>query len=381
MSVSKFLKTFLRMTDQIAFPGFQQPKTYTKKRLQLFAFFVLLQATLISVLDDDDQNNEDYERVTYSCSLNPFFDLKKLDSSQFEVKVEISSLENSSLASTKASQFLPTLTVTTESQDFHNSMAVSKCVFLPVVVSALAFFLLRSYQNDLYVAIPDRLLIASALALILNNIPLEFIIERFQNQDWTALAKVLDEVVNLGPMVSLALFWSVYTGDKLARNEPWERNTRYYVWSVGSVALGSVVAAVFVIFTQGSSSLNPFRKLLVVGAGFRTGFAQFVVFFGRIGPRLPDVLGSADLQGFVRHIAQFLGLQLVSELIEGHSSVQRLEDQDGAPVLLRNLSPDCWSFHPQTGHPFGPQLEPAVLLVPRPALHVFLQPVSTRNAR
>jgi hypothetical protein len=29
-------------------------------------------------------------------------------------------------------------------------------------------------------------------------------------------------------MVAQILFWIVYTKDKLAKNEPWERNTRYY---------------------------------------------------------------------------------------------------------------------------------------------------------
>ena len=87
-------------------------------------------------------------------------------------------------------------------------------------------FPFRSYQNDLYVSIPDRLLISSALALILNNIPYEYLVVGDGGALWTSYAKVVAELVGVGPMVTLALFWSIYTGDKLARNEPWERNTK-----------------------------------------------------------------------------------------------------------------------------------------------------------
>ena len=75
-------------------------------------------------------------------------------------------------------------------------------------------------------SIPDRLLISSALALILNNIPYEYLVIGDGGALWTSYAKVVAELVGVGPMVTLALFWSIYTGDKLARNEPWERNTK-----------------------------------------------------------------------------------------------------------------------------------------------------------
>ena len=43
-----------------------------------------------------------------------------------------------------------------------------KCSFVPLVAAGLAWFVVRLYLNDLYISIPDRLLAASALALLVQ---------------------------------------------------------------------------------------------------------------------------------------------------------------------------------------------------------------------
>ena len=208
----------------------------------------------------DVTSNEGQNRMSYTCTLMPFFDVKSVESdSSYRVSVKLSSAGtyNSSFASALATEILPTLIVVADSPEYHAAMAVSKCIFLPAVVASLAFFLTRSYQNDLYVSIPDRLLISSALALILNNVPFEYIVTNpAASSLWAGRLKLATELLAVGPMVSLALFWSVYTSDKLARNEPWERNTKYYGLSVSSVLFGTAVAVAYVVYTQGPSALN-----------------------------------------------------------------------------------------------------------------------------
>ena len=48
----------------------------------------------------------------------------------------------------------------------------------PFVMTALVWFVVRMYLNDLYISIPDRLLVVAAMAQLLQNIPTEVSKER-----------------------------------------------------------------------------------------------------------------------------------------------------------------------------------------------------------
>ena len=67
-----------------------------------------------------------------------------------------------------------------------------------------------------------------ALAQIVQNIPTEIILNSFSSFQNSIYVKLLDDFGQLFLMISMLLFWIVYTKDKLAKNEPWERNTKYY---------------------------------------------------------------------------------------------------------------------------------------------------------
>ena len=45
-------------------------------------------------------------------------------------------------------------------------------------MTALVWFVVRMYLNDLYISIPDRLLVVAAMAQLLQNIPTEGSSER-----------------------------------------------------------------------------------------------------------------------------------------------------------------------------------------------------------
>ena len=150
----------------------------------------------------------------------------------------------------------PILTLVMESRDFHTCLFYLKCIFTPFVVAALIWFFVRMYLNDLYISIPDRLLIACALAQCVQNVPTEVLVANWDN----AYLKLLDEFGTLMLTCSLCLFWVIYTKDKLATNEPWERNTRYYWKHILLIVLCALVCALFVIYIRGPSLANPFNN-------------------------------------------------------------------------------------------------------------------------
>jgi hypothetical protein len=58
-----------------------------------------------------------------------------------------------------------------ESASFRVCVFYAKCALAPFVAAALVFFCVRLYLNDLYIAIPDRMLIAAAMAQLVRDVP------------------------------------------------------------------------------------------------------------------------------------------------------------------------------------------------------------------
>ena len=63
--------------------------------------------------------------------------------------------------------------------------------------------------------------------------------------------KLLDDLSFLLLVCSLQLFWAVYTSDKVAANEPWERNSKYYCKTILLISLATVTAALFTVYNKG----------------------------------------------------------------------------------------------------------------------------------
>ena len=245
---------------------------------------------------DDISHSEEKATVTYTCTLTPLFDLLLVNTnssylvrlrfiSPEEVNLKIPKAiqkvdkrknnrrykiekgsEESSLLNSPAARIQTYLTLITEISQFHTALMIAKCIFTPFILAALGLFCVRTYQNDLYVTIPDRLLITSAFAIVLHNIPLEVLIEYFGESAWSSYLKVVDELLFLAPMVSLMLFWCIFTADKLARNEPWERNTRYYWLPILIVVMSSIVAGLFVVYSSGPVVPSPFNSHWLEGS-------------------------------------------------------------------------------------------------------------------
>ena len=81
---------------------------------------------------------------------------------------------------------------------------------------ALIMFCIRLYLNDLYVSIPDRLLITCALAQTLHNVPVEALIAEGNMWDASPYIKLLDDLSKFILVSSLFLFWLIYTKDKVS---------------------------------------------------------------------------------------------------------------------------------------------------------------------
>ena len=77
-------------------------------------------------------------------------------------------------------------------------------------------FCIRLYLNDLYVSIPDRLLITCALAQTLHNIPVEALIAEGNMWEASPYLKLLDDLSKFTLISSFFLFWLIYTKDKVS---------------------------------------------------------------------------------------------------------------------------------------------------------------------
>ncbi len=62
----------------------------------------------------------------------------------------------------------------------------------------------------------------------MQNIPTEILLNSFSYKPNSVYLKLLDDFGQIFLMIAMILFWIIYTKDKLAKNEPWERNTKYY---------------------------------------------------------------------------------------------------------------------------------------------------------
>ena len=132
------------------------------------------------------------------------------------------------------------LTIIVEDSGFHAALFYLKCLCVPFVLGkykkiklygfffnllnyfslffsgALVMFCIRLYLNDLYVSIPDRLLITCALAQTLHNIPVEALIAEGNMWEASPYLKFLDDLSKFTLISSFFLFWLIYTKDKVS---------------------------------------------------------------------------------------------------------------------------------------------------------------------
>ena len=77
--------------------------------------------------------------------------------------------------------------------------------------------------------------------------------------------KLLDDLSLLLLVCSLQLFWAVYAADKVAANEPWERNTRYYWRPLLIILLSAALSLLGVLFMRFPPLSNPFLSHWLTG--------------------------------------------------------------------------------------------------------------------
>lgn len=78
---------------------------------------------------------------------------------------------------------------------------------LSLSLSFSVWFCLKLYLNDLFISIPDRLLVCAALAQVLQDVPTELLLTQ-----WGAPhVKLYGEAADLALTAMLQMFWIVYT--------------------------------------------------------------------------------------------------------------------------------------------------------------------------
>ena len=137
------------------------------------------------------------------------------------------------------------LTLVRDTARYHQLAAYTRCLAAPLLLLALTWFTVRLCLTDLYIAIPDRLLMTAGLAQLAANVPAELVAANSPGQP---LLVLLDPAAQLVLTASLALCWTVLALDKLADNEPWERTTRYY-WRPLCLQLTVGLAALLALLT------------------------------------------------------------------------------------------------------------------------------------
>ena len=98
---------------------------------------------------------------------------------------------------------------------------------------------------------------------------------------------LLDPLSHIVLVTCLALFWTVFSLDKLADNEPWERNTRYYWRPLTAILLSAGVALLGVLFLRLPPLNNPFTShwlpgpspTIFVALGFTFSLAIIIASF------------------------------------------------------------------------------------------------------
>jgi hypothetical protein len=213
----------------------------------------------------------------FVCVLHPLFELSPLSNASYIVSVHVEALEmpteqeekedinNSSVHNIHSSgidlihsnaTIASYVTVITETAAFHELRFYIKCLFTPLILVAFVWFMVRLCVHDLYVSIPDRLLMTASLAQLLVNLPTELIIAHVP----IAHLILIDPIAEAILFTALALFWIVFTLDKLADNEPWERTTRYYWRSIGLMLAFAVLALLGVGYLEVPPFSNPFQN-------------------------------------------------------------------------------------------------------------------------
>ena len=68
----------------------------------------------------------------------------------------------------------------------------------PFVMTALVWFVVRMYLNDLYISIPDRILVVAAMAQFIQNIPTEVSREWWGHIQYREYYRMTHLLANLG---------------------------------------------------------------------------------------------------------------------------------------------------------------------------------------
>ena len=225
-----------------------------------------------------DMMSSDETELNFVCLVHPLFELAPLTNASFISSVHLEARnseedeeKNSSnlTASQDSNTTTPSidlihsnatvisyLSVITETEAFHEIRFYIKCLFTPLILFALVWFMVRLCVHDLYVSIPDRLLITASLAQLMVNLPTELILAHVP----IAHLILIDPIAEALLFSALALFWLVFTLDKLADNEPWERTTRYYWRSIGLLVGLAGLALMAVGYLEVPSFSNPFQN-------------------------------------------------------------------------------------------------------------------------
>ena len=168
--------------------------------------------------------------VDYSCTLTPLFSVELLSNQSYILQLSFTPpvpkngslhqvLDDFGISQTPVVIKQASLTLIVEDRNFHTALFYLKCFCVPLILGGLVIFGIRLYLNDLYVSIPDRLLVTCAFAQIVHDIPVEALIAEGSIWEASPYLKLMDDLSRILLITCLFLFWIVYTKDKVSINQ------------------------------------------------------------------------------------------------------------------------------------------------------------------
>ena len=212
---------------------------------------------LCSLAPPRDLKPNQRAELAFHCTVHPLFELSVISNSSYimQVRLEGSSSHGPNLLGSNAT-VTSQLTVVRETQEYHHLVFYTKCFFTPLLLACLVWFMVRLCITDFYITIHDRLLITAGLAQVLANVPSEVLVAAFPEPFF----RLLDPLAHIVLLASLALFWTIFTLDKLADNEPWERTTRYYWRPLSCLLLAATTCLLGLLYLTLPALTNPFSS-------------------------------------------------------------------------------------------------------------------------
>ncbi|XP_053672822.1 protein wntless isoform X2 [Anopheles nili] len=207
----------------------------------------------------------------YSCNTIPLFELGSLhhDFYLLNVRLPVDSERRMNIEIGHIKDLH--LSVIYQNGGFTKVWVSLKTVFLPLIVSIMAWFWQRVHLLQRKPALLEQMLLSLGCALTVLNVPLEYLTLFFDMPFMLLLSDIRQGIF----YAALLSFWLIFAGEHLLIQETGEKSSLRTYWKhLSAVAIGCVSLFLFDLCERGVQLRNPFYSIWVskIGANVALGF-------------------------------------------------------------------------------------------------------------